>query len=206
MTNPKESNARPNSTVICRIFGFPEAECNQRNRLHLHFDPVIDEREYEALRRTHPGWPDDPMSWNIFFSYKVPMPEEEGHLNFPDNFNISDEACLLAIFNKMSETEREELRDRILDETLQATFTKIRFEGYAAFIAGDKCAPANSKRRIVEALSEWRQRRSEQVTSADRCTRSNDATDNASNAAGPELRSVAISHGSGHSEPKRCRD
>jgi hypothetical protein len=75
----------------------------------------LDERRLEAFRK-RPGWPDDPMLWNGFFSYKgIPKNEDEAHLDFPDNFNIENEACVLAIFNRMTEEERRELRKRILE-------------------------------------------------------------------------------------------
>jgi hypothetical protein len=150
-----ERPSRPTSAVICRIVGLPEVQCNVGTYNHLLQDPIVEERVL-AVRKARPGWPDDPMLWNVFCSYKkIPEREEDGHLNFPGNFNLSDDTCFLAVYNKMSEAEREELRGRILDETLQATLTKIRFEGYDAFIAGDKSARANSDRRIAAAISEW---------------------------------------------------
>ena len=149
----KTSKARPSSKVICRILGFPEAQCDVETRLHVEFDPIVSERLVEGFK-THPGWPDDPLSWNVFFSYKKPMSEEEGHLNFPKNFNL-DEACVLAVFNKMSETERQELRDRSLDKNLQGTLSKIRSAGNQAFIGGDRTR-ANEAEKIAAVLAEWR--------------------------------------------------
>ncbi len=152
----------PVAEVVCRILGFPEEKCTDQTDTCVTMDPIIHERMYAAFKKTHPGWPEDPMSWIVFYPYiKAPAREAEAHLNFPANFDISDEACVLAIFNKMTKQERQELRDRVLDENLQATFWKIKKEGYKAFIDGDRSAPANSDRRIAAALAEWRAARSQ---------------------------------------------
>jgi hypothetical protein len=112
---------RPGPKVICRILGFPEQHCNSRIRGRVTSDPVVNERRDVACKNR----PDRPCDCNIFYSYKrTPLREEDAHLNFPENFNLEDGACVLAIFNKMTEKERRELRDRVLDEQLQAGLAK----------------------------------------------------------------------------------
>jgi hypothetical protein len=107
--------SRPNSEVILRIMGFTEAQSKSgKNQNRVQQDPVIVCRTFAAYRK-RPGWPDD---LNVFCSYKkAPRRPQEAHLNFPENFNIQDEACTLAIWNKMTEQERQELRERVLGDT-----------------------------------------------------------------------------------------
>jgi len=103
---------RPNGKVICRILGFAEEQCTSRNYQLVVLDQVIGERRTEAYKR-RPGYPNDV---NVFFSYKTTPRFGQEHLNFPGNFNIEDEVSVLAIFNKMNEQERRELRERVLSK------------------------------------------------------------------------------------------
>lgn len=118
----KRMDDKPCGKIICRILGFAHpAQCTGVNAIRVTMDPMISERRVEACKK-RPGWPNDV---NIFYSYKkIPASREVAHLDFPGNFNIEDEACVLAIFNKMTEGERQELRERVLDQQLQAGLAK----------------------------------------------------------------------------------
>jgi hypothetical protein len=150
--------SHPSGEVILRILGFAPQHCTGKNYQRVVRDPIIDERRVEAYKR-RPGWPDDPMLWNIFCTYKrVPARRDEAHLNFPDNFNIQDDACVLAIFNKMTEQERLELRERVLDQELQTAIGKVIHEDFLAMQQGD-FSRADSTGRIAAVLSEWQEQR-----------------------------------------------
>jgi hypothetical protein len=110
---------RPNSEVILRIMGFTEVQAkDNRNQVRAEQDPVIVCRRLAAFRRRS-GWPDD---LGVFFSYKKAPRRGEAHLDFPANF-ILDEACTLAIFARMTELEKQELRDRVLGDAPLHQFT-----------------------------------------------------------------------------------
>jgi hypothetical protein len=124
----------PSGKVILRILGFTAGQVTERNAHRVVRDPIICERRSEALDKRSGG----PSDRNIFCTYhRTPMREDEAHLNFPGNFDISDEACVLAIWNKMSEQERQELRERILNEPLQEAFGKVIHDDLLAMQAGD---------------------------------------------------------------------
>jgi hypothetical protein len=101
--------------VQLRICGFTPAQCVFDNFYRVMADPVIRQRVDEALSvRRLTGRTDV----NIFSWYlKIPARQDEAHLNFPANFNIEDDACVLAIFHKMNEQERSELRERVIART-----------------------------------------------------------------------------------------
>lgn len=124
----------PSGKVILRILGFTDAQVTDKNAIRLALDPIIRERCSEALDKRSGG----PNDRNIFCTYKkIPMREAEAHLNFPENFDISDDACELAIWNKMTEQERQELRERILNEPLQEAFGKVIHDDLVAMQGGD---------------------------------------------------------------------
>jgi hypothetical protein len=131
-----DSKGRPGPKVICRILGFAEQHCNGRVRGRVTSDPVVNERRDAAMKNR----PDRPGDCNIFYSYKMtPLREEDAHLNFPENFNLEDGACVLAIFNKMMERERQELRDRVLDEQLQAGLAEcLQYEAFFKMSAAEQ--------------------------------------------------------------------
>jgi hypothetical protein len=124
----------PMGKVILRILGFTGGQVTDKNAYRVARDPIMLERSSEAKQK-RPGWPTD---LNIFCTYKrIPMREDEAHLDFPNNFDISDEACTLAIWNKMSDQERQELRERVLNEPLQEAFGKVIHDDLIAMQAGD---------------------------------------------------------------------
>jgi hypothetical protein len=118
----KAMDSRPDGKIICRILGFKHpGQCTDKNAIRVTMDPIISERR-SAAHRKRTGYPSD---MNIFYSYKhIPASCEVAHLDFPGNFDITDDACVLAIFTRMTEQERQELRDRVLDEQLQAGLAK----------------------------------------------------------------------------------
>ena len=135
--------------VQLRIFGFAEAQCTFTNFHRVLRDPLVRERIDEALAARRLAGRFDV---NIFSSYKtIPADSGKAHLNFPANFEIEDQACVLAVFHHMTEDERRELRERVLDEDLQREFSRIVSEDSRAMQAGD-FSRGDSQPRFLDVL------------------------------------------------------
>jgi hypothetical protein len=107
--------------VQMQLFGFARSQCTDSTWITISFDPVVRERIAAVCnsRRASLGV----MAENIFGPYYAQIPARGAEADLA-NIISEDDASTFNVIRNMTAAERSELRERVLDEKLQAGLRK----------------------------------------------------------------------------------